>query len=140
MRKIHRLFKSQGRWEDGDSTHKSEPNHDLGPDVLYDGTTDPTGGVDIVFVHGLRGSSRTTWSKGDVCWPRDLLKDDIPESRVIAWGYDSSVAKVSTYASVESIYGHAGTLLVDLSFLRRGIVRIFPEWIILWHDLLTDCS
>jgi hypothetical protein len=80
-------------------------------------------GTDLVFVHGLCGSRLKTWSSGNVFWPRDLLKGDVKRARVITWGYDASVANAFTYASKESIFGHADTLLNDLARLRSGIVR-----------------
>ncbi|KAI9758975.1 MAG: hypothetical protein M1840_003619 [Geoglossum simile] len=99
----------------------------LGPQVLFHVTAKDDSGVDVVFVHGLRGSSLGTWSKGVVCWPRDLLKIDIQnasyDARIITWGYDSSAANVFSYASKESIFGHAETLLEDLSRLRVGKTR-----------------
>ncbi|KAI9761267.1 MAG: hypothetical protein M1840_001991, partial [Geoglossum simile] len=99
----------------------------LGPQVLFHVTAKDHSGVDVIFVHGLRGSSLGTWSKGVVCWPRDLLKIDIQDAlydaRIITWGYDSSAANVFSYASKESIFGHAETLLEDLSRLRAGKTR-----------------
>ena len=122
LRKIGHLLQARSDSDGSDATQTNESTDALGADVLYDGTEDPSGGVDIVFVHGLRGSSRKTWSSGSICWPRDLLKHDIQDSRVITWGYDSSVAKVLAYSSVESIYGHAESILIDLSSIRRGVV------------------
>lgn len=79
----------------------------------------------IVFVHGLRGHALETWSKGLVCWPRDILKDDIPNARIITWGYDSGVANALKYAGRESIFGHSETLLSDIAMLRGDMVRMF---------------
>jgi hypothetical protein len=108
-----------------------EHHSPVGPDVLFDLATKDDGGVDIVFIHGLRGSSLGTWSKNAICWPRDLLKEDLKdaslEARVITWGYDASVANVFTYASQESIFGHAETLLGDLSRLRVGKVLFLRQ-------------
>ncbi|KAI1458489.1 hypothetical protein F4805DRAFT_140939 [Annulohypoxylon moriforme] len=83
----------------------------------------PGNGVDVVFVHGLRGSRIKTWSKGDKFWPRDFLKDDLKNARIITWGYDANIANAVSYASKESLFGHANTLLNDLARLRRGITR-----------------
>lgn len=77
----------------------------------------------IIFVHGLRGHALETWSKGPVCWPRDLLKNDTPNARIITWGYDSGVANAFKYASKESIFGHSETLLGDVAMLRSDKVR-----------------
>ncbi|ETS83590.1 hypothetical protein PFICI_05466 [Pestalotiopsis fici W106-1] len=109
------------------SKHETKEDYDSksrGPRVLYDGTGGYSSGrVDIIFVHGLRGSARKTWSKGNICWPRDLLKDDIRSARVITWGYDADVAHFFSNASQESIFGHADTLLGDLARLRQDITR-----------------
>ncbi|KAK8035531.1 LipA and NB-ARC domain-containing protein [Apiospora rasikravindrae] len=88
--------------------------------------------VDIWFVHGLRGDRENTWSKGmyyvpplsfsvksgDTCWPRHFLKDDIPNSRIFTWGYDSSVLNLTKSASHATIFGHAESLLGDISETR----------------------
>lgn len=108
---------------DAQAESKREISNRIGPKVLFDGAKELNLGVDVVFVHGLRGSSHGTWSKGDICWPRDLLREDMPNNRIITWGYDSNVANANTYASAESIYGHAETLLGDLCRIRQGIVR-----------------
>jgi hypothetical protein len=113
----------------------AEDSHQVGANVLFDLTTNNDGGVDIVFVHGLRGSLLRTWSKNGVCWPRDLLKTDIGniplEARSITWGYDASIVNVFTYTSQESIFGHAETLLADLSRLRVGKVFFTIKFLIL---------
>ncbi|KAK7973451.1 hypothetical protein PG988_007585 [Apiospora saccharicola] len=81
----------------------------IGLELLASGGESPK--VDIIFVHGLRGSSLNTWSRGEICWPRDLLKDDLPEARVFTFGWDSMIANATSYASQDSLFGHAGTLL-----------------------------
>ena len=70
--------------------------------------------ADIIFVHGLRGSRMGSWSHEDICWPRDFLKDDLPGVRVFTFGWDAMIANFSSYASQESLFGHAETLLADL--------------------------
>jgi len=95
----------------------------VGPLITFDKCEGGTDGFDIVFVHGLRGSRVKTWSSGDVFWPRDLLQHDVRRARGISWGYDASIAKGISYASKDSIYGHAETLLNDLDRIRKGIVN-----------------
>jgi hypothetical protein len=38
----------------------------------------------VVFVHGLHGDRIKTWSKDKICWPRDLLKEDLPNARILS--------------------------------------------------------
>ncbi|KAI0896096.1 hypothetical protein F4806DRAFT_51141 [Annulohypoxylon nitens] len=95
----------------------------LGLLKCHDGCDGPSDGIDLVFVHGLRGSRVKTWSKGGVFWPRDFLRDDFKKARIVSWGYDANIANAFSYASQESLFGHANTLLNDLARLRRGITR-----------------
>lgn len=81
----------------------------------------------IVFVHGLRGHRLRTWSQGNICWPRDYLPQDIKNARIITWGYDSSVANLTRFASQDTLVGHAGSLLIDLRNKREDKVSITFE-------------
>ncbi|KAH0542624.1 hypothetical protein FGG08_003032 [Glutinoglossum americanum] len=78
----------------------------------------------VWFVHGLRGDAFETWTKGEVCWPRDILKNDISDTRIITWGYDSGVLKVTKAASQASIFSHAENLLNDISRSRNTDVEV----------------
>lgn len=46
-----------------------------------------------MFLHGLRGDIKETWTKEGVLWPQDLLAKDIPNSRIFLFGYDSSITQ-----------------------------------------------
>lgn len=64
----------------------STPLNPYGLDILHPQppTADtPETQVDIVFVHGLGGSSQTTWLKDEVLWPRDLLQREFPRARIM---------------------------------------------------------
>src|SRR5881628_3240673 len=58
-----------------------------GPCILHDGIQAGEEGIDIVFVHGLFGSRLNSYNKGGVCWIRDLLGQDVPNCRIISWGW-----------------------------------------------------
>ncbi|MCJ1396165.1 hypothetical protein MMC18_009054 [Xylographa bjoerkii] len=75
-----------------------------GPRVLVH----PKGPIvaEVVFVHGYGGDRFTSWTRDGICWPRDLLRKDVPNVRVITWGYDTS--------SDATIEDHANNLLLDL--------------------------
>ncbi|KAE9380746.1 hypothetical protein N431DRAFT_552847 [Stipitochalara longipes BDJ] len=74
--------------------------------------------VDIIFVHGLRGDRRKTWTKGNVLWPESLLKPRFPNARIMTWGYDADVMKFMDNTGQSSISNHADQLLQDLSMER----------------------
>lgn len=76
--------------------------------------------LSLVLVHGLRGDPLDTWTKGNICWPKDLLKDDFSNVRIITWGYDSKVVNIRGSASQASLFSHAENLLEDISDLRRS--------------------
>ena len=54
----------------------------------------------------------------EVFWPRDLLPSELPQARVLTWGYDVDIAHVFSKTSKASILQHAETLLSDLVSLR----------------------
>ena len=88
--------------------------------IIYD-PPDPV--VDIIFVHGLTGDSYSTWavkSEGKyVYWPFDLLSKDIPNARIVAWGYDADVTKFGVGPVGQNNIGdHAGALVRDIAAIR----------------------
>lgn len=72
----------------------------------------------IVLVHGLNGQRMRTWTLDDCCWPRDLLPQTLPGTRIMTFGYDSAVVS-SAGTSANSLSLHAGSLLSDLSAVRE---------------------
>lgn len=58
-------------------------------------------------------------SKKNVYWPRDLLKDDFPNARIITFGYNTKVANVGGTVNRGNIFDHARTLLHGLEQRRR---------------------
>lgn len=92
----------------------------LGLRVLHN----PEGGrrVDIVFVHGLGGTSRLTWSKNkdlDLFWPLTFLplEPDICQGRIMTFGYNGSFLKASTRNSA-TVLDFAKDLLYDLKYAK----------------------
>ncbi|KAK4895529.1 hypothetical protein LTR27_006311 [Elasticomyces elasticus] len=75
--------------------------------------------VDLVFVHGLNGHREKTWTADNhVFWPKDLLAHDLPNARLLAFGYDSRTHAPKDL-SRQTFHGHATTLLQVLSLYRR---------------------
>ncbi|KAA6416359.1 MAG: Kinesin light chain [Lasallia pustulata] len=83
--------------------------------VLAEGL-DPA--LDIVAVHGLNGHYEKTWTTNNVNWLRDLLPSDIPNARILSWGYDANTHSTSQI-SCQYLYNHATTLVSDLCLKRR---------------------
>ena len=77
--------------------------------------------LSIVAVHGLNGHRESTWTAqgSQTNWLRDLLPVDIPNTRILSYGYNSRTHKAENL-SLQSIYEHAITLLQDLCTYRRN--------------------
>jgi len=74
----------------------------------------------IVAVHGLNGHREKTWTADNgVHWLRDLLPEDLPNARVLCWGYDANTHSNSR-VSCQYLYDHAKSLVSDLC-LERGL-------------------
>jgi hypothetical protein len=80
--------------------------------------------ADLVFVHGLGGGSRSTWTKSlnpSLCWPEKWLPQDerFKDVRIHTFGYSSNVGKESTL----NIHDFAKALLgsiYDCPAIPRG--------------------
>lgn len=85
-----------------------------GVKVLYDSGTEVS--VDIVFVHGLTGNAYNTWLHRDtrVHWPSQLLGQDIPDARVLSFGYDADIVHFWNPASNSRLSNHAENMVGDL--------------------------
>ena len=85
----------------------------------------PTGGgkVDVVFVHGLNGNPKETWSaeKSRVFWPAELLPPILEEekARILVYGYDADVSSFTDGVSKDKIHNHAEHLIAELAANRR---------------------
>jgi hypothetical protein len=76
--------------------------------------------ADIIFIHGLGGTSRSTWSKNrdpDLFWPLMFLpvEQDICDTRIFTYGYNAEVMKANSRTTT-SILDFAKNLLYDLRF------------------------
>lgn len=80
----------------------------------------------IVAVHELNGHRDKTWTaKNDVNWLQDLLPSDIPNARILSWGYDANTHS-SSQISDEYLYNYGTTLITDLVRKRRA-TSVLPK-------------
>lgn len=112
---------------------------------LAGGGIDPL--FDIVFVHGIQGHPKETWTFGEDpdpkkkklsklfkrnaepapgksksnFWPQTDLPKDFPTSRILTYGYDSHVANFeATELNLNTVTDHAESLLGSLVRERKG--------------------
>ena len=85
-----------------------------GVKVLYDGGIEAR--VDIVFVHGLTGNAYNTWlhKQTGIHWPSELLRQDLPDSRILSFGYDADIVNFWNPASNSRLGNHAENLVGEL--------------------------
>lgn len=74
--------------------------------------------LDIVAIHGLNGHRENSWTVNGVNWLRDLLPLDIPNARIISWGYVANIHGTSQI-SAQYLYDHARNLISELCLKRR---------------------
>ncbi|KAL1878008.1 hypothetical protein Daus18300_002362 [Diaporthe australafricana] len=89
----------------------------LGLNVVY--TPDNGRKVDIVFIHGLGGTSKWTWSKhknSDLFWPLTFLplEQDLCLARILTFGYNAAFQKTGNVSL--SLLDFAKDLLFDLKY------------------------
>lgn len=73
-------------------TLDTSPPVSIGLTVLYPNGDDSAALVDIITVHGLAGHPQNTWTNFSTqhYWPSKSLPEDIPKSRIMAFGYSTS--------------------------------------------------
>ncbi|KAH6849651.1 hypothetical protein B0I37DRAFT_396586 [Chaetomium sp. MPI-CAGE-AT-0009] len=78
--------------------------------------------VDLVLVHGLDGDATKSWTwrdqSSEVFWPRKLLPNERPRTRVLSFGYNADMFHNNTDATIRD---SARSLLALLKAQRRKI-------------------
>jgi pimeloyl-ACP methyl ester carboxylesterase len=91
----------------------------LGLTILHEPEGPPV--ADIVFVHGLGGSSRQTWCKNhdpSLFWPCEWLPQErgLRDARVTSFGYNAHFASLSSKENILNISDFAKDLLFKMRF------------------------
>lgn len=78
--------------------------------------------IDLVFIHGLKGDSYSTWldTRSGTYWPVHLLQYDVPNARIMTFGYNADPVKGPGSVGQNDLRDHAYTLLGDLARVRRA--------------------
>ncbi|KFY84990.1 hypothetical protein V500_08810 [Pseudogymnoascus sp. VKM F-4518 (FW-2643)] len=93
--------------------------------------------VDIIAIHGLNGDYQRTWtstlpSGQKVNWLEDFLPAQIPNARVMAYGYNSAVQFSKSAAGIEAF---AEGFLEELLTWRRSTAETRRPIIFVCHSL-----
>src|ERR1700738_657712 len=88
--------------------------------ILHDQDPQNPKAIDIIAMHGLNGHYEKTWQAKShsgkyVNWLRDFLAQQIPNARIMSYGYSSTVAYSKSVANIDTF---AGQLLEDIRCLR----------------------
>jgi len=109
----------------------SEPSEDvkgpLGLNILFDPGSSAI--ADLVFVHGLGGGSKSTWTKSGnsaLYWPKEWLPQDpdFQDVRIYSFGYNSDWANESTLSVHDFSKSLLGSLHHCPEMARNSNVRI----------------
>ena len=76
--------------------------------------------LSIVAVHGLNGHREKSWTddKSGILWLRDLLPLQLPNVRVLTFGYDADTLRLSNVSQL-SLSDHARSFVAELLRVRR---------------------
>src|SRR6202035_3239491 len=92
LRKLFFLPRSYPRRENGDNVAE-DPKGPLGLNTLF--IPSDSAIADLIFVHGLMGGSRSTWTKSaepSLYWPQEWLPKDVGfrDVRIHSFGYNAN--------------------------------------------------
>ncbi|KAJ5175660.1 uncharacterized protein N7482_001537 [Penicillium canariense] len=89
----------------------------------------------LIAVHGLNGHREQTWTASNqINWLRDLLPSDIPNARILTYGYDARTHGTNDLTA-QFLYEHAITFLGKLCIFRRNTKAKKRPIIFLAHSL-----
>ncbi|KAG4282361.1 hypothetical protein FPRO06_09034 [Fusarium proliferatum] len=110
--------------------------HKLSKFTSYYRVTQLTQNHSIVFLHGLRGDREKTWTKSGVVWPKDLLPDDVPASRIFLFGYDTNITSADQSGATKTeIHSDAEDVCAKLAAERLNTQTVDRPIVFVAHSL-----
>jgi hypothetical protein len=105
--------------------------------ILEDKPSDMEKAVDVVAIHGLNGHYLNSWTttnaaRQKVVWLRDLLPKQLPDARIMSYGYNSAV---QFSKNVSGIATFAEQLLEDLRSWRSTQAEQDRPIVFICHSL-----
>jgi hypothetical protein len=99
--------------------------------------------IDVIFVHGLGGSSRGTWTHPESggFWPEWLQeKSGLENVRISTFGYDANWGNITAPSNGLGIADFARQLLdaLDLHYVNYGNVRSLSLHLLMFRLLLSS--
>ncbi|KAJ5143578.1 uncharacterized protein N7515_002365 [Penicillium bovifimosum] len=82
----------------------------VGLEVLHD---PPNAELDIIFIHSLTANRTRTWThQNGTFWPNDLLANDIPNARIMTFGYELDLLHFTSTSTLSTnrLHDHAQSL------------------------------
>ncbi|RYP53694.1 hypothetical protein DL768_001377 [Monosporascus sp. mg162] len=119
-----------GHFQNDDSSEQP-----FGLFALNDSTSTVTpAAIDLIAVHGLGGHRTRTWQHNDskAYWLRDFLPSDLPNVRIMTYGYNSAVAFSKSIAGIEEF---ARDLLERLETARQAYDTVSRPVIFVCHSI-----
>lgn len=75
----------------------------------------------IIAVHGLNGHRESSWTDepSGVMWLKALLPQQVPNARILTFGFDADTLKLSDVSHL-TLNDHAMSLIMELLRVRRS--------------------
>ncbi|QVM13232.1 hypothetical protein D8B26_007846 [Coccidioides posadasii str. Silveira] len=114
--------------------HKMGAGVGYGITILYEPACSDDVLYDLVAIHGLNGDAFGTWTHKEsrVMWLRDLLPKELPNVRVMTYGYN---ARFHNFAGHQDLRNIAMKLLSELVDSRKTAKEINRPLVFVCHSL-----